>query len=175
MNNDFGPEYASIHDASFVPKYRASCYCETVRYDVCADPVDAKICHCPACQRLHGAPMQWAAIFHKKHVRITAGIDQMRFYNSERNQHARILPCKISCARCGTPIADEGRRMWLAFPSLFDFGQRSDIPEAFRPTCHIFYGSRVVEVCDDLPKWAGHKNHSQRLEALTLKKGPTEL
>ena len=25
-------------------------------------PVDAKICHCPACQKLHGAPMQWAAI-----------------------------------------------------------------------------------------------------------------
>jgi hypothetical protein len=32
-------------------------------YHVCADPVDAKICHCLACQKLHGAPMQWAAIF----------------------------------------------------------------------------------------------------------------
>jgi hypothetical protein len=163
MNDTFGPEYATIQDEDFVPKYQASCYCGTVRYEVCADPVDAKICHCLACQRLHGAPMQWAAIFHKKDVRFTAGIDHLRFYNNERDQHARILPCKVSCARCGTPIADEGRRMWLAFPSLFDFGHSREIPAAFRPTCHIFYGTHVVPVGDDLPKWSGHKNHSQRL------------
>jgi hypothetical protein len=35
--------------------------------------VDAKICHCIACQKLHGAPMQWSAIFHKHHVRFSAG------------------------------------------------------------------------------------------------------
>jgi hypothetical protein len=163
MHSDFGPEYASILDASFVPRYRASCYCGAVCYEVCADPVDAKICHCLACQRLHGAPMQWAAIFHKKDVRITAGIEHLRFYNSERDRHDRILPCKVSCKRCGTPVADEGRRMWLAFPALFDFGPGREVPAAFRPTCHIFYGTRAVEVCDDLPKWSGHKNHSHPL------------
>lgn len=163
MNSDFGPEYASIHETSFVPRYRASCYCGAVRYEVGADPVDAKICHCLVCQRLHGAPMQWAAIFHKKDVRITAGIDHLRFYNSERDRYDRILPCKVSCKKCGTLIADEGRRMWLAFPALFDFGPSREIPAAFRPTCHIFYGTRTVEVCDDLPKWSGHKNHSHPL------------
>jgi len=50
MENEFGPEYASIADAHFRVKYRASCYCRTVQYEVCADPVDAKICHCSACQ-----------------------------------------------------------------------------------------------------------------------------
>ena len=63
-----------------------------------------------ACQKLHGAPMQWAAIFHKHDVRITEGIDHLNFYNSELNKHERILPCKVSCALCGTLIADEGRR-----------------------------------------------------------------
>ncbi|MEE4604606.1 MAG: hypothetical protein V2J65_25230, partial [Desulfobacteraceae bacterium] len=75
--------------------------------------------------------------FHKRDVRITAGIDHLRFFNSERLTYERILPCKVSCGRCGTPIADEGRRMWLAFPSLFDFGQLSKVPAAFKPTCHI--------------------------------------
>jgi hypothetical protein len=70
---------------------------------------------------------------------------------------------KVSCSLCGTPIADEGRRMWLAFPSLFDFGFPPAVPKAFRPTCHIFYGSRVIDIYDDLPKWSGHKNHSERL------------
>ena len=163
MESRFGPEYASLDDAAFIPKYRAACFCETVQYEVCADPVDAKICHCLVCQKLHGAPMQWAAIFHKRHVRFIAGVGHLNFFNSEQGLHERILPCKVSCGRCGTPIADEGRRMWLAFPTLFNFGHRNEVPDSFKATCHIFYGTRVVDPRDDLPKWSGHKNHSTRL------------
>ncbi len=163
MPEELGPEYASVTDERFKPRYRARCFCGAVHYEVRSDPVDAKICHCLACQKLHGAPMQWAAIFHKRDVRITAGIGHLCFFNSEHQVNERILPCKVSCARCKTPIADEGRRMWLAFPSLFDFGVAARVPAAFKPTCHIFYGMRVVDISDDLPKWSGHKNHSQRL------------
>ena len=160
---EFGPGYGSPGDASFVAKYRACCHCAAVRYEVRADPVDAKICHCHVCQALHGAPMQWAAIFHKHDVRLTSGVDHLRFYNSELARHERLLPCKVSCARCGTPIADEGRNMWLAFPTLFDFGTPPDVPESFRPTCHIFYRMRTIEVDDGLPKWSGHKDKSTLL------------
>lgn len=161
MKKELGSNYASITDVNFTAKYRASCYCDAVQYEVCSDPVDAKICHCLACQKLHGAPMQWAAIFHKHDVRITKGIDHLNFYNNELNKHERILPCKVSCALCGTLIADEGRNMWLAFPSLFNFGGVSKVPTKFKPTCHIFYGMRVIDINDDLPKWSGHKNHSE--------------
>ena len=144
-------------------KYSARCHCGAVRYEVCADPVDAKICHCKACQVLHGAPMQWAAIFRKDDVRFTAGLDELRYYNSELDGRERVLPCKVSCGLCGTLIADEGRNMWLAFPSLFDFGSPPRVPEAFKPSCHIFYGMRVIEVDDGLPKWSGHKGQSTLL------------
>lgn len=163
MKEDLGPEYGSVEDAGFMIKYRANCFCKAVRIEVCADPVDAKICHCRTCQSLHGAPMQWAAIFHKHDVRITSGRQWLKFYNSEKNVDDRILPCKVRCGLCGTPVADEGRRMWLAFPSLFDFGFPPMVPKAFVPTCHIFYGSRVVDINDDLPKWSGHKNSSERM------------
>ena len=158
MKKEFGSNYASIEDDDFTARYRASCYCNTVQFEVCSDPVDAKICHCLACQKLHGAPMQWAAIFRKRDVRIVKGVDCLKFYNSEQSLNERILPCKVSCSLCGTPIADEGRRMWLAFPSLFDFGFPPKVPKAFMPTCHIFYGSRVIDINDDLPKRSGHKN-----------------
>lgn len=163
MAKEFGSDYASIADADFTVKYRASCHCRAVHYEACADPIDAKICHCLQCQKLHGAPMQWAAIFYKYDVRITKGVDCLRFYNSERNILKRVLPCKVSCALCGTPIADEGRRMWLGFPSLFDFGELSGVPETFKPTCHIFYSSRRLDMNDGLPKWSGHKHHSERM------------
>jgi len=163
MKKEFGQDYASVEDLDFFPRYHARCHCGAVQYEVCADPVDAKFCHCLACQKLHGAPMQWTAIFHKRDVRIRKGLEHLRFFNSERLVPERILPCKVSCGRCGALIADEGRRMWLAFPSLFDFGHPSKVPAAFRPTCHIFYGLRVVDLNDGLPKWSGHKNHSERL------------
>ena len=107
--------------------------------------------------------MQWAAIFHKRDVRFTAGIEHLGFYNSSLNRRERVLPCKVSCTLCGTLIADEGRNMWLAFPTLFDFGTPSHVPEPFKPACHIFYGMRVLDVMDALPKWSGHKDKSTLL------------
>ena len=163
MKKEFGEKFASITDGSFTAKYRASCYCNAVEYEVRSEPVDAKICHCLGCQKLHGAPMQWAAIFHKSDVRITKGIEHLHFYNNEFNKHERILPCKVSCVLCGTLIADEGRNMWLAFPSLFDFGGAPKVPKKFKPTCHIFYSMRIIDMDDDLPKWSGHKNKSEKL------------
>lgn len=160
---EFGSSYGSLDDQSFIAKYHARCHCNAVRYEVRTDPVEATICHCRVCQVLHGAPMQWAAIFHKPDVRFTAGVGHLRFYNSALGSKERVLPCKVSCTRCGTLIADEGRRMWLAFPSLFDFGTPPRVPESFKPTCHIFYGMRVMDIDDGLPKWSGHKNESTLL------------
>ena len=159
----FGSGYGSTDDESFIAKYGARCHCGEVRYEVRADPVDAKICHCRACQVLHGAPMQWAAIFHKRDVRFTAGVEHLRFYNSTLDRGERIAPCKVACGLCGSLIADEGRNMWLAFPVLFDFGTPPLVPEAFKPTCHIFYNMRVMEIVDALPKWSGHRNTSTLL------------
>lgn len=158
-----GPGYGSLEDERFLAKYRARCHCGAVCYEVRADPVDAKVCHCRACQVLHGAPMQWAAIFRKRDVRLVRGIEALRFYNGAVDRPERLLPCKVSCGRCGTLIADEGRRMWLSFPSLFDFGTPPQVPEAFRASCHIFYGMRVMDIEDGLPKWSGHKNESTLL------------
>ena len=167
---NFGSAYSSSDDESFIAKYRARCRCGAVRYEVRADPVDAKICHCSDCQVLHGAPMQWAAIFHKGDVRFTAGVEHLRFYNSALDRNERILPCKVTCALCGTLVADEGRSMWLAFPTLFDFGAPPRVPATFKPKCHSFYDARVMDIIDDLPKWSGHKDKSRLLSANTLLK-----
>lgn len=161
---DFEKLFARSDDESFAAKYGASCHCGAVRYEVSADPLDVKICHCRLCQKLHGAPMQWAAIFRKHQVRFGAGLEHLKFYNASAEKAERILPCKVSCARCGALLADEGRKMWLAFPTLFDFGTPPKVPDAFRPRCHIFYGARVMDMEDGLPKWSGHSGSSMRLD-----------
>ena len=163
MNLEYLKLYGPGDDISFPVKYRANCHCGTVEYAVCTDPLEAKFCHCQVCQNLHGAPMQWSAIFEKRHIRILKGLADICFYNSESCLAERILPCKVSCGLCGAHIADEGRNMWLAFPTLFDFGRPPTVPLAFQPTCHIFYGNRCLDLSDNLPKWEGHKEKSKQL------------
>lgn len=164
MVKKFSELFGASTNQTFKVRYTATCHCGAVRYETCDDPLDSKICHCRVCQKLHGAPMQWAAIFHKHDVRFTAGLNHLHFFNSELNTHERILPCKVSCGLCHTLVADEGRHMWLAFPSLFEFGCATKLPETFKPTCHIFYAKRLIDMNDDLPKWSGHKNKSILLQ-----------
>ena len=55
--NDFlkKPPYSfGVDDPAFVPKYRASCYCGKVQYEISEEPLDGTFCHCTVCQRLHG-------------------------------------------------------------------------------------------------------------------------
>ncbi len=150
------PPYSATNPG-FRPLYTAACFCGAIRFEVDADPVDSKICHCSTCQRLHGAPFQWAVIFHKHNVRFVRGVDDLDSYAAGTMQAAHVLPCKLSCKHCRTPIADEGRNMFLAFGPLFDFGSPPRIPPAFEPSCHIFYGSRLIDVDDGRPKYPGHK------------------
>lgn len=152
------PPYTSA--PAWTALYRARCFCGAVAFEVRADPVDAKICHCIQCQTLHGAPFQWAVIFHKPDVRFVRGIEDLHFYHAESQKSGHRLPCKVSCSRCRSPIADEGRRMFLAFGPLFGFGAPPRIPPAFEPRCHIFYGARVIDVDDGRPKYLGHEGGS---------------
>lgn len=143
-------------EKKFISIYKATCYCGTIEYSVSSEPLDSKICHCHTCQKLHGAPMQWAAIFPKNEVLFTKGIDNLLFYNSENMFDGYKLPCKLVCNKCRTPIADEGKNMFLSFPSLFEF-ENNIIPEKFKPTCHIFYKNRSIDIDDELPKFDEHK------------------
>lgn len=46
---------------------------------------------------------------------------------------------------------DEGRNMVMAYPSSFNF-EGGHVPDAFAPSAHIFYGERVMDLDDDIPK-----------------------
>jgi len=70
------------------PLYHSRCHCGRVRFSVNTAPLDAKLCHCMNCRRLHGAPMQHAAIFEKRSVHFEEGsLDFVRFYANERRRN----------------------------------------------------------------------------------------
>ncbi|KAK6609377.1 hypothetical protein H4I96_03308 [Botrytis cinerea] len=132
-------------------------------FKVLERPLSAKFCHCTTCQVLHGAPFQWAAIFHKEDINFTHGHHDLGWYESEEKTTRHKLPCKVSCAYCRTPIMDEGRNMILLFPSLIKFKSQEE-KEKFNPTCHMFYSRRLVDIPDGLPKWTGLNDKSDLIE-----------
>ncbi|KAG2140132.1 Mss4-like protein [Suillus clintonianus] len=151
----------------FKTKYESSCWCGAVRFAFAGDPFDAKHCHCRQCQRLHGAPFQWAAIFPKTSVRILQdNSGALHCFSTTTKQAGHHVPCKVSCDICRAPLFDEGKRMVLAYPSGFKFPPIKARLN-FQPSCHIFYGHRVMEVCDGIPKWRGHKNDSELMQEMS--------
>jgi len=145
-------------------KYKGRCHCGSIRINVCSDPLDSKYCHCQTCQKLHGAPFQWASIFNKEDVNIEKdSLKFLRFYDNANAISSHQLPCKLLCTVCNSPIADEGRNMMMLFPTVFGFNNADQVPQPFKASCHIFYSRRVISVKDGVPKWSGHKDQSDRL------------
>ncbi|GJC84318.1 hypothetical protein ColLi_07156 [Colletotrichum liriopes] len=158
------PGKAHPHGDNFQKKIRGACQCGQVSYWLQRDkPLASKYCHCKDCQKMHGAPFQWAAIFHKEDLAFDKGVDGLVFYSSGKNLQGHDLPCKVSCGFCGSRIMDEGRNMVLLFPGLLHFdGEQKR--ENFEVQMHIFYGQRVVDLPDGKPKWSGLNEQSEKME-----------
>lgn len=159
--------------------YTATCHCSRVEYAIYAEkPMDSKFCHCSECQRLHGAPVQWAAIFHKTGIRFKpSSLDHLVFYHAPDDTQGHTLPCKVACGHCRAPLLDEGRNMIMLFPSLIRFTESvadgstdnlaksaKDKRKLFMPKCHIFYGSRVGDYLDGKPKYRAHQGSEEMRE-----------
>lgn len=157
----FKPPYAWKSE-KFKTKYHSACWCGKVEFEYHGDPIDAKHCHCTQCQRLHGACFQWAALYFKTSVRLKPSCDPMylKFFSTQERHSDHSAPCKVSCRNCGSHLLDEGRTMVMAYPPSFGFKDQQ-IPDAFAPSCHIFYKNRVINVDDGVPKWSGHKDKSE--------------
>lgn len=62
-----------------------------------------------------------------------SGIHGLKFYNSSSKKTHHDLPCKVSCAYCGSWLMDEGRNMILLFPTLLEF-KNDEQKKNFDPT-----------------------------------------
>ncbi|KAF8196022.1 Mss4-like protein [Pholiota molesta] len=163
QNGMVHPPYSLNQPKPFKARHQGSCFCSKVQFEISRErPLDAKFCHCRTCQTLHGAPFQWAAIIEKTDLYFTKGKDQLVFWNAEEQSQEYVLPCKVSCINCRTPIMDEGRKMLMVFPTLLHFESHED-QRKFYPSCHIFYSQRAVDVNDGLPKFEKHKDSSPQI------------
>ncbi|KAK9770418.1 hypothetical protein AB5N19_11447 [Seiridium cardinale] len=158
------PYRTSEENEHFEKKHTAECNCGRIKYWLSRDkPLASKYCHCTDCQSLHGAPLQWAAVFKKEDLHFENGAKGLAFYHSEKKHTYHDLPCKVSCAYCHAPIMDEGRNMVLMFPAIINFKDEA-AKKSFEPTMHIFYSRRVLDIKDGKPKWTELDEQSELMK-----------
>ncbi|KAJ3280458.1 hypothetical protein HK104_000653 [Borealophlyctis nickersoniae] len=134
-----------------------SCYCKKVKYTAsCKDePLFSVFCHCSICQRLCGAPYAPIIGFSVGSIIVTSGKDSLVSFEATDGLH------RYRCNTCYAPVYNQR----LGGPYAFEDILASSIerqgagdgplkmPAALSPKVHIFYGNRIVDVVDGLPKF----------------------
>ncbi|KAJ7070671.1 Mss4-like protein [Mycena amicta] len=139
----------------------ASCLCGSLSFKLEDKPLFSIFCHCTRCQRADGAafvstmhwpPTAFSWTYTADVTPLVENLGDVTLYRCEK--------CR-SCA--ATQMGDSGN--WAirgAHLARDENGKIIDF-ESVKPTCHIFYNTRIVDVADDLPKWEGFSGRSKRL------------
>ncbi|KAF8346837.1 Mss4-like protein [Amanita rubescens] len=134
--------------------YKGGCICGSVSYRIIGKPIRSVYCHCTLCQRLNAC-----AFIHTIHFPASA------FTWTHKEPHGDAIetysveskPWKVRsrCKNCG-------RSIWSAQLERDELG-KIKYWDILKPTGHIFYGMRMLDIHDDLAKWEGYNDDSNRL------------
>jgi hypothetical protein len=122
-------------------KHTGSCYCGAVDIEASGAPVDMGYCHCEACRRYTGMPVNAFTLWKPDNVRVTTGEQFLGKFKSSEMSERRY------CTKCGGNVLVEHATLDLI-----------DVPAgvlptlAFKPTVHLNYEETVLSMKDGLPK-----------------------
>ena len=125
------------------------CFCGAVQLVVRGAPTMGRsLCHCSICRRLSGAPFSYNGLWSAECVEIVQGEESLQPLKTSRKVE------RVRCERCGGPVfAKLGGGKVIALP-MPNFDQETLQRPDFRPQHHQYYADRVIDVPDDLPKYA---------------------
>ncbi|EGO05287.1 hypothetical protein SERLA73DRAFT_44695 [Serpula lacrymans var. lacrymans S7.3] len=145
---------------------KGSCFCGNVSYSVFTPPVLSAYCHCSQCQRFTASPFVHSMHFEEKDFVWTHSephADHLDFYDNPLKPHKRRYRCK----KCGVTVTSYNSKVnrFSVWGALLERNEEGKIKnwDIAKPTAHMFYGTRMLDVGDDLGKWEGYENKSQRL------------
>jgi len=125
---------------------RGSCLCGAVRYEITTPFEGMHHCHCSRCRKAHGAAFSTFAQTKEAGLRMAAGADKVRdFQSSEHVLRSFCVDCGSNLFFRFEPLAEA---VWVAVGTLDD-------DPGMRPEAHIFAASIAPwhEITDDLPRF----------------------
>ncbi|KTD25175.1 MULTISPECIES: GFA family protein [Legionella] len=138
-------------------KYLGECYCGAVKFYCDGDPFFTQYCHCNKCREVASQSKRdadkqgyaWTAGYLKSRFHITAGIDKL---DEMIRNNARLFLCK-SCHSLIYGISLDPNQQEGIGINATNFHFIGSMPESFKPVRHIWYGDRIVNSDDNLPKF----------------------
>ncbi|KAJ7610772.1 Mss4-like protein [Roridomyces roridus] len=142
---------------------KGSCRCGSLSYSLTAKPVVSVYCHCTQCQRANGAVFVAAMHYSPSAFSWTHAAEVTPI--EEKIEGYVLFRC-ATCYTCAATQIDATKNWAVRGTRLERDGEDGNIInwEEVKPTSHIYYANRVVDVADGLPKWEGLPNKSTRLD-----------
>src|SRR5438046_80564 len=121
-------------------KHSGQCYCGAVTIEASGAPVEMGYCHCDACRKYSGMPVNAFTLWKPDNVRVTKGQESLGKFKSSEMSDRRY------CTKCGGHVMIDHPALGLADvrAPLSDF--------VFKPTVHLNYEETVLRIKDGLPK-----------------------
>jgi hypothetical protein len=139
--------------------HQGACYCKAVTFEATGSPMFSVYCHCLLCQRLTGGPFVGWVVFAESDFLLKNGEGKLIRIKTPDGLD------RLSCGVCGSSVYAAG-----TFPGIPPFKMATltlfghsgkDFDIDLKATGHIFYGSRMMDVVDGLPKWSGFPGSEQ--------------
>ena len=81
--------------------------------------------------------------------------------------HGKPHKQRWRCKTCGSGVAsyNKNTNRWSVWGCQLERDEDGKIKDwdNIRPTVHMFYGTRVLDINDNLDKWEGYENQSAKL------------
>ena len=127
--------------------YACQCPCGTTKFEIHGEPITRFYCHCTICQQQYQAPYVDVTLYKLDEVTLPED------HGLNFKHLKRFMPVDRGfCPSCEKPVmakVGEGEKAY-AFVSVRNYVDASALPE---PEMHVYYGTRVADVDDPLPKY----------------------
>ena len=129
-------------------QYQVLCDCESIRVTMSGEPRVRGFCHCEDCRELLKIPYHSVTAWDKDQVVVEEGADRLSEY-----QHPTKSMKRFYCSNCGETLFNSNAMDWrIVSQLLIRKCYVGVLPEPLQSTKHFFYGRRIVDIDDDLPK-----------------------
>lgn len=122
------------------------CYCGEFIFSIPSTitPLRSLYCHCDSCRRSHSSSLYYVIYINKNNFKIISGENNIQEFKKPSSNVIRAF-CKV----CGTRIYNKltNRDEWLGlFPNLLNEDVQRNLPEQFKPTCHLHCNESFIEL-----------------------------
>ncbi|KAF8915073.1 Mss4-like protein [Mucidula mucida] len=146
------------------PTHEGACLCGQTSWRIVGKPILSAYCHCTLCQRLTSS-----AFIHTMHFPDSAfsWTHDTQLRTEVYSVQTKLWKNRHRCTNCGAAVASYNAKenTWSVWGGQLARDENGKIKDwdYLKPTTHIFYGTRMLDIDDQLSKWEGFENESNRI------------